>query len=639
MKRLVLSILVVLGLFSCKETSPVNKFADATLIKIADLRDRRLSDSLYLFLASENSIYREEAVLAFASIQDSVALEKIAKLLKDEQKSVRKAAAFAIGQTPSKESGRILFEVLGSERDVEVVNEILEAYGKVTQKWEAHPVADNTIKERGVAWSLYRAGLNGTVDSSFNTSASTLLTKPHGTRTRLGAAHFFSRGAKSFTSFLPQLSTAALNDSAPEVQMAAALALRRIKTDSSFMAIEKIVSSKGDYRVRVNAMRALQAFPFIKTKNYLLKSVNDANANIGIAASEAILASVTADSWIEIANVAPEAKNWRIQANLYQAVLKVSENKSVIDEIKEIYKRTANPYQKAALLSALQQSFSSLEFIEQELANADTAILRSTAASALVELNKSKNFKPSFSKRFAETYQKAMASGDPAVIGTIASALGDSTLGYRSTLKDFSFLYKAKKKLSLPKDNEALQPLEAAIAHFEKRKLTSEVKNEFNHPIDWTLVKSIPADQLATIKTSKGTIVIRLLVEEAPGSVANFVSLAQQDYFDQKFFHRVVPNFVIQGGCKRGDGSGSEDYSIRSEFSQRRYTTGSVGMASAGKDTEGTQWFITHSPTPHLDGRYTIFAEVESGMEVVHRIEVGDQILDVEIKIPGTEKK
>jgi cyclophilin family peptidyl-prolyl cis-trans isomerase len=93
----------------------------------------------------------------------------------------------------------------------------------------------------------------------------------------------------------------------------------------------------------------------------------------------------------------------------------------------------------------------------------------------------------------------------------------------------------------------------------------------------------------------------------------------------------VVPNFVIQGGCNRGDGWGSEDYSIRSEFSMRRYTEGSVGMASAGKDTEGTQWFITHSPTPHLDGRYTIFAVVEEGMDVVHKIEVGDLIEKVEL--------
>jgi cyclophilin family peptidyl-prolyl cis-trans isomerase len=114
--------------------------------------------------------------------------------------------------------------------------------------------------------------------------------------------------------------------------------------------------------------------------------------------------------------------------------------------------------------------------------------------------------------------------------------------------------------------------------------------------------------------------------------VANFVALARRHYFDHKFFHRVVPNFVIQAGCNRGDGFGSEDYSIRSEFSLRKYTTGSMGMASAGKDTEGTQWFITHSPTPHLDGRYTIFAEVISGIDVVHHIGIGDEIVSVTIE-------
>ena len=92
-----------------------------------------------------------------------------------------------------------------------------------------------------------------------------------------------------------------------------------------------------------------------------------------------------------------------------------------------------------------------------------------------------------------------------------------------------------------------------------------------------------------------------------------------------------MPNFVVQGGCPRGDGWGGEAYSIRSEFSPRRYKTGSIGMASAGKDTEGTQWFITHSSTPHLEGRYTLFAEVVQGLDVVHQLEVGDTIISVEI--------
>jgi cyclophilin family peptidyl-prolyl cis-trans isomerase len=88
---------------------------------------------------------------------------------------------------------------------------------------------------------------------------------------------------------------------------------------------------------------------------------------------------------------------------------------------------------------------------------------------------------------------------------------------------------------------------------------------------------------------------------------------------------------VALGGCPRGDGYGSTDYSIRSEFAPLRYQVGSVGLASAGKDTESCQWFITHVPTPHLDGRYTIFAQVTKGMEVVNRLEIGDEIQRVRL--------
>ncbi|AMM52708.1 hypothetical protein TH61_02870 [Rufibacter sp. DG15C] len=132
--------------------------------------------------------------------------------------------------------------------------------------------------------------------------------------------------------------------------------------------------------------------------------------------------------------------------------------------------------------------------------------------------------------------------------------------------------------------------------------------------------------QRALLKTSKGDITFELLVEDAPGSVANFVQLTEIGFFIGKNFHRVVPNFVAQGGDPRGDGWGSSEDGIRSEFANLHYLEGYVGMASAGKDTESCQWFITHSPTPHLDGRYTIFARVVKGMDVVHQLNIGDTI-------------
>ena len=114
-------------------------------------------------------------------------------------------------------------------------------------------------------------------------------------------------------------------------------------------------------------------------------------------------------------------------------------------------------------------------------------------------------------------------------------------------------------------------------------------------------------------------------------TVDNFLQLAKSGFFNGLSFIRVVPNFVIQGGDPRGDQNGSPGYQIRDEINQRIYQTGTLGMALSGKDTGGSQFFITHSPQPHLDGGYTVFGQVVEGMEVVNRIARGDKIESVEI--------
>ncbi len=140
-----------------------------------------------------------------------------------------------------------------------------------------------------------------------------------------------------------------------------------------------------------------------------------------------------------------------------------------------------------------------------------------------------------------------------------------------------------------------------------------------------------PAARGAVIHTSKGDITWEFYGDEAPQTVKNFVWLAERGYFDGDLVHRVVPNFVIQDGDPTGTGAGGPGYSIRCEYNHRRYEPGMVGMALSGKDTGGSQWFITHSPQPHLDGRYTIFAHVTKGMDVVWRIVQGDHIEKVEL--------
>jgi cyclophilin family peptidyl-prolyl cis-trans isomerase/HEAT repeat protein len=129
-----------------------------------------------------------------------------------------------------------------------------------------------------------------------------------------------------------------------------------------------------------------------------------------------------------------------------------------------------------------------------------------------------------------------------------------------------------------------------------------------------------------TIETDRGSIVLNLLPREAPLTVDNFVRLVDRRYFDNQRWHRVVPNFVVQGGDPRGDGSGGPGTVLRDEINRQRYGRGTVGMALSGPDTGGSQFFIAHSPQPHLDGGYTVFAHVVSGLEVVDQLVQGDRI-------------
>ena len=126
-------------------------------------------------------------------------------------------------------------------------------------------------------------------------------------------------------------------------------------------------------------------------------------------------------------------------------------------------------------------------------------------------------------------------------------------------------------------------------------------------------------------------IQIELAVLDAPRAVANFISLARRHFLGATPFHRVVPDFVVQDGDPRGDGEGGPGYTIRDEINERPYLRGTVGMALDWEDTGGSQFFITHSPQPHLDGRYTVFGRVIAGMEVVDRLQQWDQIRTVRV--------
>lgn len=189
--------------------------------------------------------------------------------------------------------------------------------------------------------------------------------------------------------------------------------------------------------------------------------------------------------------------------------------------------------------------------------------------------------------------------------------------------------------------NDAIKTALDSSDHLIRRKAVALLKmngaGDFSNRIGTVKTRNTEADYrraiarigkhvTATVVTSKGSFTIEFLPEDAPLTVDNFIQLARKGFFNGQTIPRVVPNFVIQAGDPRGDTNGGPGYQIRCEINEVPYERGAVGMALSGKDTGGSQWFVTHSPQPHLDGGYTVFGRVIRGMDVVDNIARGDII-------------
>ena len=135
----------------------------------------------------------------------------------------------------------------------------------------------------------------------------------------------------------------------------------------------------------------------------------------------------------------------------------------------------------------------------------------------------------------------------------------------------------------------------------------------------------------AIIETDKGTINIQFFDADAPNTVKNFVELSQKGFYDGLIFHRVIPNFMVQGGCPQGSGTGGPGYKIDCELNNNKHEAGTLSMAHAGRNTGGSQFFICHSPQGHLDGVHTVFGKTPD-MSVVNAIKKGDKIISVKIQ-------
>lgn len=248
-------------------------------------------------------------------------------------------------------------------------------------------------------------------------------------------------------------------------------------------------------------------------------------------------------------------------------------------------------------------------------------------------------------------------SKDPSILDICFTALNDKI--YEDDRKEIEFvLLMDYKELAYPKDKDAIIAFANQFGELGTKDAEGILKENLNSPnydickssakalkkitgkdytfntkpktvFDWELINNLPSKRFATINTNRGKIKIEMLINFAPLTIQNFIKLAEKKFYDNTIFHRIVPNFVIQGGDPQNSGYGGPEFSIRSEFSGFNYKEGAVGMASDGKDTEGSQFFIMHSPHFHLDGKYTLFGYVAEGQDVVDHIMPYDKIISI----------
>ncbi len=633
---------------------------------IYNLRDRRQTDSLRMFLTDPDATLRYVAALSFASNRDSLAIDALIPCLRDVVEEVREAAAFSLGQIGIPACEKPLLEAFDARDSLSQHQRfnaiVLEAVGKCGTLASLKNVAaittyqpTDTLLLEGQCRAIYRFGQRDLVDAAatarmVSTVANERIPEP----ARMMAANYLARtkGITPDSSQAVQMAVALVRaTNRPDIRMALAKGLGKSKTGPAFGILSKVIATEQDWRVKCNIINALGGFGYDTVRTLVLARLFDANPQVARTAAEFFIPNgqpKDGDYYWRIARDNPNLA-LPVQIALYHASNKwlsgkmEPESKDFVNyRLREMFVQAKNPYDRAACLTALAQFGWQYRWIHDKGLSDVHPAVKTAAAEALVTIAAMPNFYAFFGeasknvrREFYFYFKEAVASADAGLVASAAPGLSTPALNYRSLrdslrVNDFQ---RTLGKLKMPRDVEAYMALDKTIAYFLEKPAPAPPKITYNHPIDWERLKVVTPTTTVTIETAKGNVVLELYPDWAPGSVASFLQLAGTGYYNGKNFHRIVPNFVTQGGCPRGDGYGAEDFTLRTEIGLAWYDAeGYLGMASAGPDTEGTQFFITHSPAPHLDGRYTIFGKVQSGMDVVYQLQPGDVMNKVLVK-------
>ena len=368
----------------------------------------------------------------------------------------------------------------------------------------------------------------------------------------------------------------------------------------------------------VVALGALKAAPAV---DRLLDRLGDASPTMRGAAVTA-LAAIEGPEFLQILSGIDPDPDWTVRAAVVTALGTLGDAvpeaawKAYIDDTD---RRTWPATLKALGASKTPEAKATVERLLRTRLTSEDVIVRATAAEILGET------KPADAASvLASAWQVAKADVDidarVAILEALVAIKADAattTLTEALADRDWAVRLKAKAMLRKLDPASTAEPSRPAATRLDLP--------------EYAALGAPTVSPRAYVDTSKGSIEIALAVVDAPITTHNFARLADRGFFNGLRIHRVVPDFVVQDGDPRGDGNGGPGYTIRDELNDLPYLRGTVGMALSGPDTGGSQWFITHSPQPHLDAKYTVFGHVVAGMDVVDKLTQDDTIVRIRI--------
>jgi cyclophilin family peptidyl-prolyl cis-trans isomerase len=563
--------------------------------------------------------------------------------LQDSIVDVRVNAAYALGQLANQEVLTDLMAYYNLEIEMEVRGNIAEAVGKIFARhydkdlsrplgsqvvsfmYKVNPEdeVDRTGWAKG-ALAMHRAGLT---DDAVMQGLQFVLFKS-GTPSRIACAQamvafqgsWFEQ-EKNKKHLLQWCGT----ERTPEVRQYQMTLLGKVGGDDARkLLLDYAKGTSQTQGVRVAAIRALGKFQS-QSAEELMPLLSDKDEYIVHEALTTLASRIKPAQASELVKATANKSAWIRSHALSIAADKG--DKAAADELFALY-QSSTGYDKVMYATELAAVPEKAHELLAALKKEQDPALKTALCTAFIEAESAKNFPRDID--YLKSLEELYAQNDPSVMALIAADLGSMKLNNEQKKSVTQWMSSSLSKLKLPMEIETYNEVVAAINTIGLEKIEKMVPAH-NHAIDWYKVTTIAREQKARVTTSKGSFNILLDVEAAPGTVSNFVQLAEQGFYNGKSFHRVIPNFVVQGGCPRGDGMGGTDYTIRSEFALHDYKAGAVGMASSGKDTESCQFFVTHGSTPHLEGRYTIFGYVTDGQDVIQSIVPGDVIEKVEL--------